>query len=97
MTNRITIALALAAGLAGGLLTRYIAPPPVYAQASVTDEVRARSFTVVDEKGDSIGTLTAESNRLGTFRGVPHLVMKDSNGRTLQVFGGTMMRPLAVQ
>jgi len=33
MNNKLTVSLALLAGLAGGMLTRFIAPTPVFAQA----------------------------------------------------------------
>ena len=62
MNNKLVIALALVAGLVGGLLSRYTAPPPAFAQnqAPVTKEVRAQSFTLVDPTDRTIGTFTAE-------------------------------------
>jgi len=74
MNNKLSVAVALVAGLAGGLLTRYITPPPVFAQAPaaqipaaepaaqtpITNEIRARSFTLVDQFDETIGTFTVE-------------------------------------
>jgi hypothetical protein len=112
MENRLVVAVALAAGLAGGMLTRYIAPPTAYAQAPatppqtpVTDELRARSFVLVDQFNDSVGTFTAEpisGNNARTSpgpgplqRGVPaRIVLRDAYGHQIWSAGGTVLRPL---
>ena len=62
MNNKLSIALALVAGLLGGLLTRYIAPPATFAQnqAPITKEMRAQSFTLVDSSDHTLGVFTAE-------------------------------------
>jgi hypothetical protein len=62
MQNRLNIALALIAGLAGGLLTRFVAPPTVAAQnqPQAVQEVRARSFVLVDAENRAVGTFSAE-------------------------------------
>jgi hypothetical protein len=62
MKNKMTFVLALAAGLLGGLLTRYIAPPIAFAQnqAPVTKEIRAQSFALVDPSDRVVGAFTAE-------------------------------------
>jgi len=56
------IAIALIAGLIGGLGARYISPAPVFAQtqAPTTKEIRAQSFTLVDPSDRTIGTFSAE-------------------------------------
>jgi hypothetical protein len=61
MNNKLVIALALASGLAGGLLSRYAAPHSAFAQnqAPVTKEVRAESFTLVDSMNRPVGTFTS--------------------------------------
>ena len=58
MNSKLIIAWALAAGLTGGLLSRYAAPPSAFAQnqASVTKEIRAESFTLVDSMNRPVGT-----------------------------------------
>lgn len=62
MNTKLTVAVALVAGLLGGLLTRYVAPPIAFAQdqASVTNEIRARSFTLTDSSDNTIGAFTAK-------------------------------------
>lgn len=93
MNNRLTIAVALAAGLAGGMLTRFIAPPPVFAQTQPpTDEVRARSFVLLDNFNNPVATFTAGSGR-GTASGVVEL--KDSHGSVIWKAGGSLLSPMA--
>jgi hypothetical protein len=62
MTKALTVALALIAGLMGGLLARYIAPPAVFAQnqPAIAKDVRSQSFTLVDPSDRVVGTFTAE-------------------------------------
>ncbi len=74
MSRRLTVLIALAAGLAGGLLSRYLVTPVVFAQnqPQVTKEVRAQSFTVVDAADHAIGTFSFEPDpgapRLGSLQ-----------------------------
>ncbi len=68
MNRMLTIALSLIAGLTGGLLTRYIAPQIAFAQAPVTKEIRAQSFTLVDEMDRVIGTFAIDYGRQGSPR-----------------------------
>ena len=100
MSKALTVTLALAAGLVGGILSRYVAPPPAFAQdkAKVTKEVRAQSFTLVDPSDNTVGTFTSEP----VFRGlqsVPgrlmpmRIVLRDANGREIWSAGGTAIRP----
>jgi hypothetical protein len=111
MNKKLNVAVALIAGLAGGMLTRYIAPPIVFAQtqnSAVTKEVRAQSFTLVDQYDNVAGTFTAES--MGTVRkftpgdgstpqlqwqsGPMRIVLRDAHGRELWNAGGSNLRPL---
>jgi hypothetical protein len=71
MNRSLTIFLGLAAGLAGGLLTRFIAPPAAHAQnqAPVTREIRAQRFTLVDEADRTVGTFMVE----GELPGLPEI------------------------
>jgi hypothetical protein len=110
MNNKLTVAVALFAGLAGGMLTRYIAPPSVFAQAqnpAVTKEVRAQSFTLVDQYDNVAGTFTAESmGAAGIFTpkgGLPQMqlqrppmriVLRDAHGHEIWSAGGSAIRPL---
>jgi hypothetical protein len=62
MNKSFTVALALVAGVMGGVLTRYIVPPVALAQnqAPTTKEIRAQSFTLVDPSDRAVGTFTYE-------------------------------------
>jgi hypothetical protein len=64
MNNKLVIAFALVAGLVGGLLSHYVAPPAAFAQnqAPVTKEIRAESFTLVDSSNRTIGTFTSDAD-----------------------------------
>jgi len=64
MNNKLVITFALVAGLVGGLLSRYAAPPSAFAQnqAPVTKEIRAESFTLVDPSDRTVGTFTSEAD-----------------------------------
>ena len=98
--NKNTV-LALAAGLFGGLLTHYIAPPVAFAQnqapptpISVTPmEIRARSFTLVDQTDRPAGTFSVERDRLNRVR----IVLRDFNGREIWAAGGSGMQPLSLR
>jgi hypothetical protein len=109
MTNKLTVVVALTAGLLGGLLTRYIAPPVAFAQdkQAVTKEVRAQSLTLVDASDHALGTFTAEpiGNRMTingrgmatpqTIIGPTRIVLRDANGTEIwSAGGGARIRPL---
>ena len=59
MNRKLNLTLALAAGLLGGVLSRYITPSPVLAQTGPAKEVRAQSFVLVDDNNNVVGTFTA--------------------------------------
>jgi hypothetical protein len=69
MNRILTLALALSAGLIGGLLSRYIAPESVHAQAQTIapKEIRAQSFVLVDEKGVPRGIFAIEQTGFPTL------------------------------
>ena len=116
MNNKLSVAVALLAGLVGGMLTRYIAPPSVFAQtqnaqaqnSAVTKEVRAESFTLVDQYGNVAGTFTAESMgaariftpgdgstpQMQLQRGPVRIVLRDAHGHEIWSAGGSAIRPL---
>ncbi len=64
MRTNLTIALAMAAGFLGGLVSRYWMPAPVYAQTQTPApaEILARKFVVVDENGKPRGVFGIEAN-----------------------------------
>lgn len=121
MNNKLTVSLALLAGLAGGMLTRFIAPTPVFAQAPVqilpapapsaptaspvARDIRAESFTLVDQYDNVVGTFTAEPTgpvritpRYGATpqvqRSPMRIVLRDAWGHEIWSAGGSTIRPL---
>jgi hypothetical protein len=91
------VVLALLAGLLGGMLTRYVAPPAAFAQnqARPTAEIRAESFTLVDSTDRAVGTFSTE-----TQKGMPafaprRIVLRDPSGKILWSAGGSVLRPLS--
>jgi hypothetical protein len=97
------VALALAAGLLGGMLTRYIAPPPAYAQnqtpGSAPMEIKAQRFVLVDQSDRTIGTFSAVSGPLGPLGTpiFPRIVLRDFNGREIWSAGGSGFQPLTIK
>ena len=61
MNRKLNLSLALAAGLLGGVLSRYVTLLPVQAQAGPPKELRAQSFVLVDDKNNVVGTFTAST------------------------------------
>ncbi|HTB18082.1 MAG TPA: hypothetical protein VK708_08185 [Bryobacteraceae bacterium] len=106
MKHKLTIALAFAAGLLGGLLARYINPQPAFAQAvqgpAATKEVRAQSFSVVDPGNHVIGTLTwrlptepIQENGIA-LPPIPQIVLQDATGHQIwSPPSGTLFRQLS--
>jgi hypothetical protein len=100
MKKHLNIVFALAAGLLGGLVSRYIAPPAAFAQSqpTATKEIRAQSFVLVDPTGRTIATFAPEPSltralsldpsqpRLGSIR------LLDANGREIWSAGGSPFR-----
>jgi len=106
MSNRFTAALALAAGLAGGLGSRFIAPPASHAQAQQqpAQEIRAQSVSLVDASNELIGTFTSETQRPQRFMtlpngqtvripGISRILLRDATGREIWSAGGSGIRP----
>lgn len=111
MNRTFSVALALTAGLLGGLLTRYIAPSAAFAQVQappslvpavpnnrpIAKEIRAQSFTLVDEADHTVGTFTVEppspfrrDSKVGA-----RIVLRDSTGREIWRAGGSAILPLS--
>ena len=64
MKTKQTLVLSLAAGLMGGIVSRYIAPELVHAQAQTPAprEIIAQSFALVDASGNRVGALALSKN-----------------------------------
>jgi hypothetical protein len=95
--------LALIAGLFGGLISRYIAPPVAFAQnqPAIAFEVRARSFVLVDPSDRTAGTFAVEMipDRTGGINRAfsSRIVLRDASGRSIWSAGGTGIQPLVTQ
>ena len=83
----LSLTLALAAGLAGGILSHYLWPQPVQAQArpQAPQEIRAQSFILEDANGRTLGTFSPETPRNGIpARGLSgSLRLFDERGREI--------------
>lgn len=87
MTNFRNIALSLAAGLLGGVISHYIWIPSVHAQTLVPKEIRAQSFILMNEKGDVGGKLGFDE------KGKPAIALY-SQGHLIWSAGGNVFKPL---
>jgi hypothetical protein len=98
MRRNLTLVLALAAGLLGGFLSRYIAPSSVHAQVQAPDafEIRAQRFSIVDAQGHLIATFTptkkssVDSDRIYPAR----ISLVDAEGQELWSAGGELFKSL---
>ncbi|HKO04075.1 MAG TPA: hypothetical protein VJW51_04975 [Candidatus Acidoferrales bacterium] len=83
-----SLALAFAAGLAGGLLSQGIATKPVLAEspAPTPKEVRAQSFVLVNEAGSVLGKFSLDGG------GRPAIRLFDSKGREIWSVEGPVLR-----
>jgi hypothetical protein len=99
MSQKLTVALALAAGLLGGLLSRYIAPTSVSAQtmAPMVGEIRGQSFVFVDGKNNVLGKFTVDrSQPPGSGRPPAIVVLLDADGHEIWR-AGTSIHPLGTR
>jgi len=83
MHRGLRLSLTLGVGLSGGLLSRYIAPPAVLAQAGAQKEIRAQSFVLMDEKNNIVGVFKPSESPNGGFGTTPTVVLLDRNGREI--------------
>lgn len=97
MNQKLTLALALLAGFAGGALSHYIAPAVVHAQTQPPKEIRAQSFILVAPDGAILGTFSNDSHtRLdGKLTANPMIKLFDEKGREIWSAGGSPLRPLS--
>ena len=79
MNTKLILILSVAAGLTGGIVSRYVTPAPVQAQAQtpVPKEISAQSFVLVDEKSNIVGTFKPSASQPGQ---PPTIVLLDRNG-----------------
>lgn len=69
MNPKLNFALALAAGIVGGVLSHYLAPIVVLAQSqnAPPKEIRAERFILVDAKGVPRGVFAIETSGMPTI------------------------------
>ena len=79
MNRKLNLSLALAAGLFGGLLSRFITPVPVLAQAETPKEIKVQSLVLIDEKNHIAWTLKPDESISAT----PAVVLLDWRGREI--------------
>jgi len=86
--KRLNLALALAAGFAGGVLSHYLAPPAAQAESRPAPamEVRAHSFVLVNGMGHVVGSFAADPGDR------PALRLFDANGREVWSAAGPSLR-----
>ena len=96
MKHEMNLAFALAAGLLGGLLARYVAPISAHAQAQPPQEIRAQAFTIVDAQDHVMGTFKFVPEPRGSSKGLQtaRIVLLDSTGREIWSAGGDPMRQI---
>jgi hypothetical protein len=84
--------LAILAGFAGGFVSHYISHDPLRAQAQVPapSAIRARNFSVVDDRGHVLGTFAIE--RIG---GEPRPVIRLFDERGAETWHAGFCEPHA--
>jgi len=84
MNRKLNFGLSLAAGLLGGILSHYITPKPVLAQAQIVPPkaISAQTFILVNEKGVPFGEFGFDSDGNATIR------LQDRSGKVIWSTGG---------
>jgi hypothetical protein len=100
---KMTIAVALVAGLLGGVISRYVSPAPVLAQQAQAPgpaplELRAQRFSLVNPQGAVVATFTVDQPKFDpTALNTPSVRLMDSNGKEIWRAGGSPVRNLALK
>ena len=78
----LTLALALGAGLLGGMLSPYVTPATVLAQdrSRAPKDIRAQRFTLVNEQGIVLGVFGMDSSKQGSS---PAIRLFDESGHEI--------------
>ena len=72
--NKKTIVLSFAAGLLGGVISTNLSPALAHAQSQPPSEIRAQSFTLVNQEGVPFGTFSFDT------QGRPRILLRDQHG-----------------
>lgn len=80
LNPRLTLTLSLAAGLLGGLFSRYVNPATAEAQTPAPTEIRAQKFTLVDQNGTVRGMFAIADDPMRKG-GYPVIQLFDLGGR----------------
>jgi hypothetical protein len=101
--NKMTIVVALVAGVVGGVISRTISPAPVLAQQAQAPspaavELRAQRFSLVNQDGMVVGTFMVDKAK--PLEGMPYkptIRLLDFNGKEIWSAGGDPVRKLALK
>ena len=93
--KNLNLALSIAAGLFGGILSHYAWTQPVQAQLGPTKEIRAQSFVLVNDKNEVQGTFIFDASEPGGTK----IKLLDGNGKEIWTAGGipAHARPVSVR
>lgn len=95
--RNLTLVLALAAGLLGGFLSRYLTLPTVHAQAEPPNvlEIKAQRFSLVDAQGHVIGTFTGSVTKSRWQGTSARVAFVDPEGREVWSADGRQFKYLS--
>jgi hypothetical protein len=98
MRRLLRVAMCLAAGLSGGLISRYVNPPVAFAQDQQppTSEIRAQAFVLTDQSGKPLAKLVAGAGAVqnpskASWQLEPKILLLDMDGRQLWSAGGAVL------
>jgi hypothetical protein len=94
MSRKLNLALALTAGLFGGLLSHYLTPATVFAQPNPPREIVAQSFVLADGRGKEVGRFTFDRTLPPPNR--PVVVLLDPEGHEIWR-AGSSIHPLTTR
>jgi hypothetical protein len=100
MDRSFPLAIAAIAGLAGGVVSSYVAPSLVHAQSTVVPKVIAsQNFVLVNERGQKLGEITIDPDgkpniRLFDPAQSPYLPSVPGSGNIIWSALGEQFRPL---
>lgn len=93
--KKLNVALSIAAGLLGGVVSHFVWTQPVHAQVQSTSpapqEIRSQSFVLVDAKGNIQGIFSFGENK----DGYPIIKLLDGQGRQIWTAGGSGLLTLS--